>query len=87
MTPELKHALKVIRDECKKHDRCQNCPLGMLTSGGKWWDCRLLHGECIDFLPYKWNIEAWEKENENELSNDKHSSEMVRVDSERRKDG
>lgn len=69
MTPELKHALKVIRDECKKHNRCQDCPLGMLTHNRVtdecWWDCRLLHGECIDFLPYKWNIEAWEEENAN----------------------
>lgn len=67
MTPELKHALEVIRDECRKHQRCQDCYLGMPTHSGEheWWDCRLRRSDCIDFLPYKWNIEAWEEENDN----------------------
>ena len=32
MTPEIKHALEVIRDECRKHDCCnRRCELFNLS--------------------------------------------------------
>lgn len=33
MTPELKHALEVIRDECERHVYCNFCPLSKFMYG------------------------------------------------------
>ena len=60
MTPEIKHALEVIRDECQKHVNCnRRCELFNLS----YESC---NGErpCLisKRIPYYWNIEAWEKE-------------------------
>ena len=63
MTPEIKRALEVIRDECRKHECCNQ-------------DCQLyntkytrFNGEEICLLefcmPFEYRIEAWEKEKSN----------------------
>ena len=45
MTPEIKHALEVIRDECRKHETCSDeCPLCIsgncpIMEGYNPWEC------------------------------------------------
>ena len=60
MTPEIKHALEVIRDECRKHGCCNRyCEL-------RNPDHEFCYGESPCWIsertPDEWDIEAWEKE-------------------------
>ena len=64
MTPEIKHALEVIRDQCRKHDCCDiSCPL-------RNPDYEFCNGESpcriSERTPDEWDIEAWEKESKND---------------------
>lgn len=43
---KLLEALKLIRDECKQHDNCTDCPM---------WASRV--GACgVDKRPQEWNV-------------------------------
>lgn len=61
MTPEIKHALEVIRDQCRKHECC-HCELSNP-------DCEFWYGESpcriSERTPDEWDIEAWKKEKNN----------------------
>lgn len=57
MTPELKHAIETIRDECKKHgDNCKGCVLD--DPNYPTFRCRLYQCE----IPEDWNPDEWEEE-------------------------
>lgn len=54
MTPELKHAIEAIRDECEKYRNCVGCPFCSSKDYG-CWITRALH-------PDDWEPDEWEKE-------------------------
>lgn len=63
MTRKLKKALKVIRDECRKHRNCRECPLckpGIVFING------ILACSIGGLIPEGYDIEAWEKESDND---------------------
>lgn len=66
MTPEIKHALEVIRDECRKHETCSDeCPLYIAGA-----DETHLAGYCPIVKGYNpWECEqVWEKEKKDDNS-------------------
>ena len=49
---EINKALRKIRDICRKHDSCGDCPLG---------NCSRYYKECIDKCFLRWGVpENWE---------------------------
>lgn len=63
MTPELKHALEVIKAECEKHDKCnKECQLYMPAKAYHKAFCPIAEG----YVPAEVDIDRWEKENDND---------------------
>lgn len=71
MTPELKHAIEAIRDECRKPKAAENCTWAYTAR------CNLICEVCsynsqsaakrlLSYrTPAEYSIELWEKENTN----------------------
>lgn len=55
MTPELKQALELIKNTCRKQKDCDGCPLHDPD-----WGCRL-----YIVSPDEWEIDEWAKEDGN----------------------
>jgi hypothetical protein len=70
MTPELKHALEVIKSECKKNVRlCSRCPLAAWRLRGER-QCRITGANIENVRPWPyspcdWDIDACAQEDEN----------------------
>lgn len=70
MTPELKHALEVIKSECKKNVRlCSRCPLAAWRFRGER-QCRITGANIENVRPWPyspcdWDIDACAQEGEN----------------------
>lgn len=70
MTPELKHALEVIKSECKKNVHlCSRCPLAAWRFRGER-QCRITGANIENVRPWpyspcNWDIDACAQEGEN----------------------
>lgn len=51
-TEVLEAALKTIREECEKHNRCQDCPLRISFKPGSY-ECYILN-----INPHKWLLSS-----------------------------
>lgn len=72
MTPELKHALEVIRDECEKHRNCVGCPFSVVTRSVTEL-VNYTESRCLIMgagRPDYWDADEMEKENANDNQND-----------------